>query len=112
MDFIDKLRQRPNHHKQQIAAGVSVLVTFILVAVWFSTLSIKNNLTVADYYVSADDFKPEAGQEQARAVAMAQSPLDTFTASVSDVFSSMIGAVTGTNGAKSTPKGVEIYAAK
>ena len=45
-DYIDKLREKPHHHRKRIAVGTSAAITSVVFLAWLSTFSISPVLPV------------------------------------------------------------------
>ena len=82
MDFIERLKAKPEHVRRRIAVGTSVAVTGVVTAAWFLTLLFSGTLSLA---VPASGSSPVLAQENTATGAGNQSNLAAVNASAAVV---------------------------
>jgi hypothetical protein len=75
---IDKLRERPEHHRRRIALGISALVTVFVFTVWLSVHTTRGGAPV----VAEATVKEQSSSE---------SPFDTLKRGVAQVYEAFRG---------------------
>ena len=102
MEKLEKLRTKPDHVKRRIAFGVSFCVSLVILMFWVSSLTIASN----DYITQGE---ADALAAASTSPTVPASPLNSFTASVFDAFSSLKGLFASSVTKPSDV--IEIYAA-
>lgn len=73
LDYLDKLRAKPENVKKSIAISISLIITIVIASVWF----------VSKYVTSIQETERDA------TVTEIQSPVSSMSATVSDAFKNL-----------------------